>query len=149
MGVMMTHPGIQTIKAVASALDELLKEFRDEILIVTMVDDEADFNPTKDIEELERLLAKDPQSYFTEIQMSPGYGVLDFISSWFLAKCRQRYAVSSLMDKAYRIFASKYTWCGASCKKASLNRIVGCYTGDDEVACDGGCCSMKQTWSMA
>ncbi|GJR85988.1 hypothetical protein Tco_0209999 [Tanacetum coccineum] len=156
----------------------------DEILNVTMVDKEADFNPTKDIEELERLLAKDPQSHFTKIhahsiitklepfthtqpmsplygifepyksstkpyKMSPGYGVLDFLSSWFLAKCRQRYAVSSLMDKAYRIFASKYTWCGASCKKASLNRIVGCYTGDDEVACDGGCCSMKQTWSMA
>nr|GEX18252.1 hypothetical protein [Tanacetum cinerariifolium] len=29
-------------------LDELLKEFEDEILNVTMVDDEADFNPTKD-----------------------------------------------------------------------------------------------------
>nr|GEV43588.1 hypothetical protein [Tanacetum cinerariifolium] len=31
-----------------SILDELLKEFEDEILNVTMVDDEADFNPTKD-----------------------------------------------------------------------------------------------------
>ncbi|GJX08030.1 hypothetical protein Tco_0195962 [Tanacetum coccineum] len=41
-------------------LDELLKEFRDEILNVTMVDEEANFNPTRDIEELERLLAKDP-----------------------------------------------------------------------------------------
>ncbi|GKD90412.1 hypothetical protein Tco_1365919, partial [Tanacetum coccineum] len=48
--------------------DELLEEFRDEILNVTMVDEEADFNPTKDIEELERLLAKDPLSHFTEIQ---------------------------------------------------------------------------------
>nr|GEU38422.1 hypothetical protein [Tanacetum cinerariifolium] len=38
-------------------LDELLEEFGDEILNITMVDEEADFNPTKDIEELERLLA--------------------------------------------------------------------------------------------
>ncbi|GJQ92743.1 hypothetical protein Tco_0003882 [Tanacetum coccineum] len=41
----------------------------DEILNVTMVDDEADFNPTKDLEELERLLAKEPQSNFMKIQM--------------------------------------------------------------------------------
>nr|GEX04767.1 phytochrome B [Tanacetum cinerariifolium] len=46
-----------------SNLDELLEEFGDEILNVTMVDEEADFNPTKDIEDLERLLAKDPQLY--------------------------------------------------------------------------------------
>ncbi|GJV00048.1 hypothetical protein Tco_1329318 [Tanacetum coccineum] len=38
-------------------LDELLKEFRDEILNVTMVDKDANFNPTRDIKELERLLA--------------------------------------------------------------------------------------------
>ncbi|GKD63161.1 hypothetical protein Tco_1305269 [Tanacetum coccineum] len=47
-----------------SIMDELLEEFRDEILNVTMVDDEADFNPTKDLEELEKLLAKEPQSKF-------------------------------------------------------------------------------------
>ncbi|GJX60182.1 hypothetical protein Tco_0291572 [Tanacetum coccineum] len=41
-------------------LDELLEEFGDEILNVAMVDREADFNPTKDLEELERLLAKEP-----------------------------------------------------------------------------------------
>ncbi|GJZ47823.1 hypothetical protein Tco_0601655 [Tanacetum coccineum] len=74
-----------------SILDNLLEEFRDEILNVTTVDDEAEFNPTKDFEELERLLAKEPQSNFTEIQvhsviintkpfihtqlMSPLYGV--------------------------------------------------------------------------
>ncbi|GJS41985.1 retrovirus-related pol polyprotein from transposon TNT 1-94 [Tanacetum coccineum] len=72
-------------------LDKLLEEFEDEIFNVTMVDDEADFNPTKDLEELERLLAMRPQSNFTEIQvhsviintepfihtqlMSPLYGV--------------------------------------------------------------------------
>ncbi|GJR13432.1 hypothetical protein Tco_0796084, partial [Tanacetum coccineum] len=43
-----------------SILDKLLGKFEDEILNVTMVDDEADFNPTKDLEELERLLAKEP-----------------------------------------------------------------------------------------
>ncbi|GKD59474.1 hypothetical protein Tco_1296983, partial [Tanacetum coccineum] len=55
--------------ATKSILDELLEEFEDEILNVTMVDEEADFNPTKDLEELERLLAKEPQSNFTEIQV--------------------------------------------------------------------------------
>ncbi|GJV09831.1 hypothetical protein Tco_1351372 [Tanacetum coccineum] len=78
--------------ATKSILDKLLVEFEDEILNVTMVDDEADFNPTKDLEELERLLAKEPQSNFMEIQvhsviintepfihtqlMSPLYGVV-------------------------------------------------------------------------
>ncbi|GJT98830.1 hypothetical protein Tco_1094348 [Tanacetum coccineum] len=50
-------------------LDELLEEFGDEILNVAMVDKKDDFNPTKDLEELERLLAKEPQSNFTEIQV--------------------------------------------------------------------------------
>ncbi|GKD68112.1 hypothetical protein Tco_1322202 [Tanacetum coccineum] len=55
--------------ATKSNLDELLEEFRDEILNVTMVDDEADFNPTKNLKELEKLLAKEPQSNFTKIQV--------------------------------------------------------------------------------
>ncbi|GJV07524.1 hypothetical protein Tco_1345180 [Tanacetum coccineum] len=42
---------------------EDVERIRDEILNVTMVDDEADFKPTKDLEELERLLTKEPQSY--------------------------------------------------------------------------------------
>ncbi|GKE75366.1 hypothetical protein Tco_1537407 [Tanacetum coccineum] len=37
--------------ATKSILDKLLEESRDEILNVTMVEKEADFNPTKDIEE--------------------------------------------------------------------------------------------------
>ncbi|GJX76386.1 retrovirus-related pol polyprotein from transposon TNT 1-94 [Tanacetum coccineum] len=77
--------------ATKSMLDEVLEELRDDILNVTMVDEEADFNPTKDLEELERLLAMRPQSNFTKIQvhsviintepfirtqlMSPVYGV--------------------------------------------------------------------------
>ncbi|GJU26538.1 hypothetical protein Tco_1165159 [Tanacetum coccineum] len=55
--------------ATKSILDELLEEFSDEILNVTMVDKEDDFNPTKDIKELERLLANNPQSHFTKIQV--------------------------------------------------------------------------------
>ncbi|GKG05838.1 hypothetical protein Tco_0325924, partial [Tanacetum coccineum] len=55
--------------ATKSILDELLEEFGDEILNVTMVDEEAECNPAKDIEELERLLAKDPQTYFMEIHV--------------------------------------------------------------------------------
>nr|GEU56477.1 hypothetical protein [Tanacetum cinerariifolium]GEV06779.1 hypothetical protein [Tanacetum cinerariifolium]GEV09352.1 hypothetical protein [Tanacetum cinerariifolium] len=53
--------------ATKSIFNELLEEFKDEILNVTVVDEEADFNPTR-VEELEILLAKDPQSYFTKIQ---------------------------------------------------------------------------------
>ncbi|GJU34126.1 hypothetical protein Tco_1436873, partial [Tanacetum coccineum] len=43
-----------------SILDDLLEEFRDEILNVTMVNEGAKCNPTKDLEELERLLVKEP-----------------------------------------------------------------------------------------
>ncbi|GJV06669.1 retrotransposon ORF1 [Tanacetum coccineum] len=49
-------------------LDKFLEEFEDEILNITVVDEEADFNPTRDIEELERLIATDHQSSFTEIK---------------------------------------------------------------------------------
>nr|GFB66295.1 hypothetical protein [Tanacetum cinerariifolium] len=54
--------------ATKSVLDEHLEEFKDEILNVTVVDEEVNINPTKDIEVLERLLTKDPKSYFTKIQ---------------------------------------------------------------------------------
>ncbi|GJT98387.1 hypothetical protein Tco_1093905, partial [Tanacetum coccineum] len=40
-----------------------------DMLNVTMVDEEANFNPTKDIEELERLLTKDPHLHFTEMHL--------------------------------------------------------------------------------
>ncbi|GKC07674.1 hypothetical protein Tco_0999284 [Tanacetum coccineum] len=53
--------------ATKSILDDLLEEFRDEILNVAMVDEGAECSPTKDLEELERLFAKDPQSHYTEI----------------------------------------------------------------------------------
>ncbi|GJY98264.1 hypothetical protein Tco_0515174 [Tanacetum coccineum] len=54
--------------ATKSILDELLEELRDEILHVATIDEEAD--PTKDLEELERLLAMRPQSNFMEIQLT-------------------------------------------------------------------------------
>ncbi|GKD15138.1 hypothetical protein Tco_1199545, partial [Tanacetum coccineum] len=53
--------------ATVSILDDLLEEFEDEILNVIMVDEGAECSPTKDLEELERLLTKDPQSHYTEI----------------------------------------------------------------------------------
>ncbi|GKA74594.1 hypothetical protein Tco_0780896, partial [Tanacetum coccineum] len=55
-------------------------------------------------------LEKHPQYKITftvaTVKKSPGYGVSDFISSWFLVKCRHIYAVSSLMDTAYRMSES-------------------------------------------
>ncbi|GJT81258.1 hypothetical protein Tco_1055600 [Tanacetum coccineum] len=63
--------------ATKSILDELLEEFGDEIMNVTMVDEEVDSNPTRDIEELERLLAKDPQSHFIEIQVVGKVAMID------------------------------------------------------------------------
>ncbi|GJS03264.1 hypothetical protein Tco_0319772 [Tanacetum coccineum] len=56
--------------ATKSILDELLEKFGDEILNVTMVDEGSDFNPDKDIEELEKLLANDPKPHYMEIQVN-------------------------------------------------------------------------------
>ncbi|GJY71002.1 hypothetical protein Tco_0474705 [Tanacetum coccineum] len=55
--------------ATKSILEYLFEEFRDEISNVTMVDEGAECSPTKDLEELERLLAKDPQSHYTKIRV--------------------------------------------------------------------------------
>ncbi|GJY33964.1 hypothetical protein Tco_0418433 [Tanacetum coccineum] len=65
-----TPPGKDYVApATKSILDDLLEEFGNEILNVTMVDEEAECNPTKDREELEILLVNDPQSYFMEMQV--------------------------------------------------------------------------------
>ncbi|GJU15830.1 hypothetical protein Tco_1143796 [Tanacetum coccineum] len=61
----MGHDIVQDTPATKLILDELLEEVDDEILNVAMIDEEAAFNPTKDLEELERLLAMIPQSNFT------------------------------------------------------------------------------------
>nr|GFB48078.1 hypothetical protein [Tanacetum cinerariifolium] len=50
-------------------LDELLEEFRDEILNVTMVDEGSNFNLDKDIKELEKLISNDPKPHYMEIQV--------------------------------------------------------------------------------
>ena len=48
-------------------LVEIEKEFKDELMDTTMIE-EDDFNPMKDIEGLEILLAKDPFSSFMEVK---------------------------------------------------------------------------------
>nr|GEZ48727.1 retrotransposon-related protein [Tanacetum cinerariifolium] len=63
-----THPNEDYVApATKPILDELLEEYRDEILNVTMVDEGSDFNLDKDIEELEKLLANDPKPHYMEI----------------------------------------------------------------------------------
>nr|GEU76358.1 hypothetical protein [Tanacetum cinerariifolium] len=49
-------------------LEELLEEFEDEILYITLVDEEADFNPIRDIKELKLLIDIDHESSFTKIK---------------------------------------------------------------------------------
>ncbi|GJW43677.1 hypothetical protein Tco_0072476 [Tanacetum coccineum] len=116
-------------------LDELLEEFRDEILNVTMVDDEVDFNPTKDLEELKRLLAKEPQSNFTEIQ---GYNSEE---TNFEVTSTRNYVL-------YRLCPCGGAWI--------LNKLLGGIANRTSwmlywwlVMLHVGYCSRKQTWSMA
>ncbi|GJW16829.1 transposase, MuDR, MULE transposase domain protein, partial [Tanacetum coccineum] len=54
------------------------------------------------------------------IWKSPGYGILVFISSWFLVKCRHKYAVSSMMDTAYRMSEDVKKFL----KKGKLEKVV-------------------------
>ncbi|GJR75704.1 hypothetical protein Tco_0088069 [Tanacetum coccineum] len=74
-------------------LDELLEEFKNKILNVTMVDKKADFNPTRGSEEFERLLAMRPQTNLTKIQvdrdiLSPGR-LCTCGGAWILNKLRE------------------------------------------------------------
>ncbi|GJZ10645.1 hypothetical protein Tco_0545404, partial [Tanacetum coccineum] len=64
---------------VPADIDEIVQPLIPEPIHTTPPNDhyEDDFNPTKDLEELERLLAEEPQSNFTKIQvdrdiLSPG-----------------------------------------------------------------------------
>ncbi|GJV71641.1 hypothetical protein Tco_1491636 [Tanacetum coccineum] len=100
------------------------KEFRDEILNVTMVDEEGDFNPTKDLEELKRLLAKEPQSNFIEIQVdrdiiSPERGLI--ARGWEFG--------------AIRLLQRCGAWYLQAAKKHH-NQNVGCYKVGRYVSCD-------------
>ncbi|GJV29987.1 hypothetical protein Tco_1386435 [Tanacetum coccineum] len=51
-------------------LEKLKVRFKDELLDIIVVDKEEDCDPTKDIEELERLLVKDHQSSSMEIKVT-------------------------------------------------------------------------------
>ncbi|PWA73158.1 epidermal patterning factor 1 [Artemisia annua] len=53
--------------AINPFLVELKKELKDELVDTTMIEEDG-FNPMKDIEELELLLAKDPFSFFMEVK---------------------------------------------------------------------------------
>ncbi|GJV55543.1 hypothetical protein Tco_1456548 [Tanacetum coccineum] len=53
---------------ISSIPTQLLEEFGDKILDITVVDEEDDFNSTKDIEELERLISIDHESSLTKIK---------------------------------------------------------------------------------
>ncbi|GJY75731.1 hypothetical protein Tco_0480847 [Tanacetum coccineum] len=97
--------------ATKSMLDELLEEFGEEILNATMVNEEADFIPTNDIQELERLLAKYPQSHFTEIQVD-----------------RDMTSPECYTGNAHGVVLG----CYSSCKEAFQAGLVGCYIGDDD-----------------
>ncbi|GJS18186.1 hypothetical protein Tco_0412658 [Tanacetum coccineum] len=129
--------------ATKSILDELL-EYK--ILNVTMVDTEANFNPINDIEELERFLAKEPQSHFTQIHvhsvitklepfihtrlMNPLYRIFESYKS-----STKPYKVDREMKSPSRFSLQRdvIRGCYSSCKKASQTKLVRCYIGDDEL----------------
>ncbi|GJT61778.1 retrovirus-related pol polyprotein from transposon TNT 1-94 [Tanacetum coccineum] len=81
--------------ATKSILDELLEELGEEILNVTMDDEEANFNPTKDLEELERLLAEEPM---VDVVRRSRLG------AWLRACC-----LFIFLSKSREVFHSNYT----------------------------------------
>ncbi|GKC04488.1 hypothetical protein Tco_0996098 [Tanacetum coccineum] len=66
---------VKGVERIRQFLKPNIPDEMDKIVNVTMVDKEADSNPTRDIKELERLLAKNPLSHFTEIQGSNSKGI--------------------------------------------------------------------------
>ncbi|GJX45846.1 hypothetical protein Tco_0262522 [Tanacetum coccineum] len=99
--------------ATKSILDDLLEEFNNEILNVTIVDEEADFNPTKDIEEIEKLLVKDPQSYYTEIQVhSVTIIPKPFIHTQLVSPLYGKFKTSKSSTKPYKVDRdiTSYEW---------------------------------------
>ncbi|GJW83666.1 hypothetical protein Tco_0156811, partial [Tanacetum coccineum] len=129
-----------------SILDKLLEEFGDEILNVATIDEEADFNPTKDLEELERLLAMKPQSNFTKIQVhSVIINTKPFIHTQLMSPLYGVFKTSKPCKVDRDILSP------GRCKEAIQVRLVEFYTngGYDELLVSSGCCSRKQIWSMA
>ncbi|GJX33507.1 hypothetical protein Tco_0243362 [Tanacetum coccineum] len=75
-----------------------------ESLNVTIVDEEADFNPTKDIEELEKLLAKDPQSHYMEIQVHSVTIIPEpFIYTQLVSPLYGKFKTSTSLTKPYNV----------------------------------------------
>ncbi|GKE52603.1 hypothetical protein Tco_1487759 [Tanacetum coccineum] len=60
--------------SIAKEKEEFLEEVRDILLNIMPDDEEADCNPTRDIEELERLLVNDTRSHFTKKKSAFSYG---------------------------------------------------------------------------
>ncbi|GJX63048.1 hypothetical protein Tco_0295948 [Tanacetum coccineum] len=85
-------------------LDDLLGEFGNEISNVTIVDEEANFNHTKDIEELERLLAKDALSHYTEIQVHSVTIIPEpFIHTQLVSPLYGKFKTSNSSTKPYKV----------------------------------------------
>ncbi|GKD56716.1 hypothetical protein Tco_1290103 [Tanacetum coccineum] len=126
--------------------DELLEEFRDGILNIIMADEEANFNPTMDIEELERLITYH-ESSFTEIKVLSRIVRTNVEHETFIRQMNPLYRLGQSAKSSTK--TDKKWGMAISCKEAFQARLVGCYTKDDDVACDCGCYSRKQTWSMA
>ncbi|GKB19095.1 hypothetical protein Tco_0853018 [Tanacetum coccineum] len=90
--------------ATKSILDDILEEFGVEILNVTMVDEGAECNPTKDLEELERLLAKDPQSHYMEIGVHSVIIKLEpFIHTQLMSLLYGVFKISKSSTKPYKV----------------------------------------------
>ncbi|GJY85348.1 hypothetical protein Tco_0499374, partial [Tanacetum coccineum] len=100
---------------VASTTKLILEEFRYEILNITVIDEEVDFNHTRDIEELESLIEIDHESSFTEIR------VLSCIAN---ANVKHETFIRQ-MNLLHRLSQSAKS----STKTA---RLVGCLTDDDD-----------------
>ncbi|GJU04444.1 hypothetical protein Tco_1120874 [Tanacetum coccineum] len=83
----ITTEDVERIRKFFNIRDEIDKivQLLTKILNVAIIDEEADFNPTKDLEELERLLAMRPQSNFMEIQIGKLYILED--AEWFKRLC--------------------------------------------------------------
>ncbi|GKE01774.1 hypothetical protein Tco_1389757 [Tanacetum coccineum] len=81
-------------------LDELLEEFRDEILKIIMVDEEANFNRTRDIKELERLIATDHESSFIEIKVLPCIVKTNVEHETFIRQMNPLYKLSQLVKSS-------------------------------------------------
>ncbi|GJQ98278.1 hypothetical protein Tco_0009417 [Tanacetum coccineum] len=118
-----TPPNDYVAPATKSILDELLEEFKDEIMNVTMVDEEA---------------AKDPQSHFTEIQGSNKGMEFEKPSRDFTHPLGPPSGLKGLLHmlnatviptKPYMLCTGGGAWILNKLRGSIANNLVGCYTG--------------------